>query len=259
MLEQKHHATGDALCEYVRKEAGDTVLLAFSAGKDSVGTWLQLRRHFKTVVPYFFFQIPGISFVEDALKYYEDFFGVGIHRFPSPDLYESMENLLLQPPMLVPFWSEARMYWNFTMAAAVDWLRAKHKAPNMLAGMGYRKTDSMRRNFSITKHGSIYPHMLKFYPVFDWNDARLVRELKGEGVKLAVDYRFLYRTFEGPRHAQLEAVRDNFPRDYERILRWYPLAPADAKRREFYEAEGLEAQYAPELDALAAKAAEETE
>ena len=58
----RHFASCDELCAYLAR-FNDTAILGFSAGKDSVGCWLQLRKHFKRVVPFYLYYVPGISFV----------------------------------------------------------------------------------------------------------------------------------------------------------------------------------------------------
>jgi hypothetical protein len=79
-------ATSDALCQHVRSLGQPNVVLAFSNGKDSVGTWLQLRRHFEVIVPYYRYVVPGLELVEESLRYYERFFGARIYRYPDTSL-----------------------------------------------------------------------------------------------------------------------------------------------------------------------------
>lgn len=229
----RHFDTGEALCRFVRERHGDTVLLPFSAGKDSVGAWLQLRRFFTRIIPVYLYYVPGIEFVEDNLAYYERYFGQRIMRLPEGSLYLALDNLLFQPPERVKALRHARFLRNWSNGMALDAVRTFHGLPKLYSGDGIRMSDSMRRRFSIQKHGSIYPDKRRFFPCFDWSDARLEEEIRREGVKLASDYHHFYRTFEGGRYAQLCRIKEAFPRDYERILQWLPLAEAELLRRKW--------------------------
>ena len=76
----------------------DTAILAFSTGKDSIAAWLQMRRYFKRIVPYYCYSVPNLGFVERSLAYYEDFFGTHIYRLPHRSLYRCLRGLVFQPP-----------------------------------------------------------------------------------------------------------------------------------------------------------------
>ena len=79
-----------------------TVLLAFSRGKDSVAAWLLMREYFTEIVPYFMYRVPDLSFEEDSLRYYEDYFGVKIMRLPHPSLWRMLRNNVFQSPTNPP-------------------------------------------------------------------------------------------------------------------------------------------------------------
>ena len=85
------------VCELVRQES-DTVILAFSSGKDSVGAWLQLRRYFAHVVPFYLYLCPDLDFVENSLRYYEEFFGTRIIRLPHPATYNELNHGVFASP-----------------------------------------------------------------------------------------------------------------------------------------------------------------
>ncbi len=68
-------------------QEGNPVLLAFSRGKDSIAAWLALREHGVEVVPYHLYSIPGLTFVDESLKVFEDFFDTKIIDLPHPALY----------------------------------------------------------------------------------------------------------------------------------------------------------------------------
>jgi hypothetical protein len=88
---------GDDLLAALRDVTGDTVLLSFSRGKDSLAAWLHLREHFR-IIPYHLEWIPGLSFVESSLAYYEDVFQTHIIRLPHPLFYQYLRDYAWQTP-----------------------------------------------------------------------------------------------------------------------------------------------------------------
>lgn len=80
-------------------QTGDTILLAFSRGKDSIAAWISLRdsKLFKRIIPIYLYLVPGLNFEEDDLKYFEDVFQTHIMQLPHPSLYRMMFNNVFQP------------------------------------------------------------------------------------------------------------------------------------------------------------------
>jgi hypothetical protein len=78
---------GQALFGKVKKRNGDRALLSFSAGKDALAAALALREHYEEVVPFYMYLVPGVTFVEESLDYYErKLFGRPVLRVPHPEL-----------------------------------------------------------------------------------------------------------------------------------------------------------------------------
>lgn len=88
--ETGEYQTGDALLRSVLDAQGhNRLLLSFSCGKDSLAMWLWLRETKQVeIIPYFLYWVPGLSFVERALDYYEQVFGQRITRLPHPLFYD---------------------------------------------------------------------------------------------------------------------------------------------------------------------------
>lgn len=64
----------------------DTVMVGFSGGKDSICALDLCCRYFGTVHAYFMYLVPGLSFQEAQLRWYEQRYGLQIHRVPHPML-----------------------------------------------------------------------------------------------------------------------------------------------------------------------------
>ena len=210
----------------------DTILLAFSGGKDAVGAWLECRKHFPHVVPYYMYIVPGgLEFIDESLKYYEGWFGERIHRIPHPSLYRMLNNFVFQPPERTEI-IRAAMLPNPSYLDSQDELRdSLGLGRECYVADGVRAADSPIRQLAWRRYGPINHNTAKFSPIIDWNIARLADEIEASGVRLPVDYRIFGRSFDGLDFRFLEPLKRHFPRDYERILQWFPLADIELFRR----------------------------
>lgn len=234
MYDNIEYTNSAELCEQMAAEC-DTAILAFSTGKDSIAAWLQLRKYFKRIVPYYCYIVPHLRFVEDSLKYYEDFFGQHIYRLPHPTFltwlnifhYQTPDRvtIIMKNPML------SGMYWD--EQAMGDAIRAFGKLPrNAYVATGVRMADSPQRRISIKNYGAINHNAKKFYPIYDWVKTDIIDAMDKVGVKLPIDYKMFGRTFDGLDYRFIKQVKDWFPEDYERILEWYPQLEVEIARRD---------------------------
>ena len=232
MYEKLSYTTSAELCEQMAQEC-DTAILAFRCGKDSIAAWLQMRKYFKRIVPYYCYLVPELEFVEKSLKYYEDFFGCHIYRLPHASLYRLLRNLVFQPPQNVSKIADAPLVddnYDDTMIGEI--IRARANLPyDAYVGNGVRMADSPMRRLGIKNHGAVNHSQGKFYPIYDWKKADIIAALDEANVKLPIDYKLFGRTFDGIDYRFLKPIKDNFPRDYERIITWYPLAELELFRR----------------------------
>lgn len=216
----------------VREECGPRIPLSFSTGKDSIATWLAIRDHFDEVVPYFLYLIPGLEFVEESLAYYEGLFGRKIIRLPHPSLYRWLNGYLFQTPSNYKVLRAADLP-TFDYGLVADLVcEEAGLPPKSLTAIGVRAADSPMRRMAITRYGAINRTDRKWYPVWDWNKARLIEAITKSGVKLPVDYEVFGRTFDGLDLAFTYPMKKHFPRDYARVLEYFPLVEADIYRYE---------------------------
>lgn len=220
---------GDELCAYMREQTGPTTLLAFSAGKDAIAAWLQLRKHFENVVPVYMYLVPGLKFVDRALAYYEDFFGTRIYQVPHPSMYRMLANFTFQPPERIQAIQRAKLV-EYTYEHVWQKLRRALELPGVYVANGVRAVDSPLRWASVKKHGPISHTKQTFMPVYDWRKADLVREINLAGVQLPPDYRMFGRTFDGIDYRFVEPLSRYAPDDYQRLLKWFPLAELNLLR-----------------------------
>lgn len=228
---RRHFDTSKQLCRYVAERSPD-VLLSFSGGKESVASWCVLRKYFKRVVPFYLYQVPGVEFVERGLRYYEEFFGARILRLPHPTLYRMLNNLVFQPPENCLGIEEAglrrRTHGDMERIAR----RLGGLSGDAFCAVGVRCTDSLMRRTALLKWGSLNPTSHKFWPVFDFRNDDLCELFRAEGIRLMDDYRLFGRSFDGLQYEFLGPLKEAYPRDYARILEWFPLAELEVVRQE---------------------------
>ena len=222
---------GAATIKQIRDQT-DTILLSFSCGKDSIAAWLECRKHFPHIIPFYLYLVPDLQFVNDALAYYEDWFGCRIAQYPHPSLYRMLNNCVFQSPEHRQTIARAGLP-KFDYGDIEGIVREKHGVPGAYCATGVRAVDSPYRMAAMKKHGPINAKTLKFHPIWDWNMDRLVTEIEGSGAKLPIDYRLFGRSFDGIDYRFLEPIRRELPEDYFRILEYFPLAELEMKRREY--------------------------
>lgn len=220
--------SGEDTMKYLTSQGITKVLLSFSGGKDSIACWLKMRDHFE-IVPFFMYLVPGLSFVDESIAYYEDFFNTKIIRVPHPSLYRMLNNLVFQPPDRVPIILSANLP-NFTYDDLSNWIGADHGLKTIFTANGVRAADSPNRRSSINTYGPITWSRNYFYPVWDMKIAELVDLLKKHGAKLSREYELFGRSFDGIDHRFLHIIKDVFPKDYETIIHWFPLAELEVAR-----------------------------
>jgi hypothetical protein len=211
----------------------DTVLLSFSRGKDSLACWVALLDAGFTVIPYHMMIVPGLEFVEDSLKYYEDFFGAHIYRCIHPNFYHWLRTLSQQTPASAKAIRELGLprfkYTDIQKGVA----RTAGLALDTWTAVGTRTADSVMRKMHLERNGGLDHKRRTFSAIASWNKDNIIAALKKHGVKLPIDYALFGRSFDGIDHRFLHPIRQYLPDDYNRILEWFPLAHLEFVRAEF--------------------------
>ena len=226
--------TSDELCKDVSSHSPD-VICSFSMGKDSIGAAIQMQRHFERVEYVFLYMVPGLEFQEAQLDYYEGKLGKHIKRMPNPSFARQLNCLMYQHPGNVDVVDGLNIYeadYDETFAAS------KHdfKMPDTTyVGVGVRSADSLARRTSVKQTGGVNRKRKQFFPIHDWGIKRTVTEIRQSGIKLPIDYKIWGRSFDGFDHRFLKPLKDNFPKDYEKIREWFPLVELELKRYETFD------------------------
>jgi hypothetical protein len=217
------------LLEEIAGITGGRCLLAFSRGKDSIAAWLELRESglFPEIVPFHLEGVPGLSFVEESLRYFENWFGSRIIRLPHVSFYRQLGNLVFQPPERIGVIRELGLTdcTRFSYNDIRKWLAEDLGWPEKTAwtATGVRAADSPRRRIHIVKSRGRNQSARQFYPVFDLNKAGVMAIIERHGIKLPVDYELFGRSFDGIDYRFVKPLREGLPKDYARVKFWFPL------------------------------------
>lgn len=225
--------SGEDICRAIKAGGGPTTMITFSRGKDSIGTWLQIRRHFDRIIAYHLESVPGLEFVEESLQYYERFFDTHIIRIPHSGFYDWLNGFTYQPPHRATQLAAMQLP-KFNFLDIHNWVaRDQGLDPNRVwTACGLKAADTLYRRVMIDAHGPISRNQRKFYPIYDWNADRLFTEIEKAGCKLPVDYLMYGRSLDGLQYAFIKPIKDRFPRDYAKIVEWFPLVEAEIWRYE---------------------------
>lgn len=208
------------------------MLLSFSRGKDAIAAYLALRADGIDVIPYHLYLVPGLEFVAESLAYFEKVFGVRIINMPHPSLYRWLNNDVFQPPERLSAIEAAELpefdYEDVRRVCCEDYgLDADTWACN-----GVRACDSPQRRISFTRNGPLNQKLRKASVVWDWRKAEVLTQIEAAGIKLPVDYELWNRSFDGLDYRFLAPLKERLPRDYEKVLEWFPLADLEIFRHE---------------------------
>jgi hypothetical protein len=229
---------GAELTRQVITESGTlSALLSFSCGKDAIACTLALREDMD-LHPFFGVLVPGLSFVDEALDYYERklFGGRRIIRAPHPALSSLINTMHYQPPgrlRVILGANGGQGLAEFTWTDLQDAIIANRQMPEgAMTAVGLRAADSILRRTHIARMGPINHARQNWMPVWDWKIGDIVEALKKHDVKLPRDYAMFGRTFDGLEPRFLVPIKRDLPEDWRRICEMFPLVEASVYQAE---------------------------
>ncbi len=192
----------------------EEAIVFFSTGKDSVATLDLCVKYLKRIEAVYFYKVPGISFREESLRYYEKRFNLSILRYPHTELINYQNNLygagkakIKQSDMFEVMRKKFNMSWIIT---------------------GVKASDGMVSRLMV--HTGCNPKHKRGYPVGHWKNADVMAYIKKNRLPLPVDYSFGFNNIDTFKSDALIFVYNNFPDDYEKIKKTYPFIEGEILR-----------------------------
>lgn len=202
----------------------DSVIVAFSGGKESCVVLDLCFRFFRNVKPFFMYIAPDLSFQERTIEWYEKKYQTEIIRIPHMDVSEFYHyGSFRQPDYTFPIVSINDIYRWVRLETDIWWIAA-----------GERINDSIVRRAMMKKSGSIDVQRGRFYPVSAWKKQEVIDYIKYHNLYLGQDSKKLGFSFKSLWGKELSMLKKYFPDDYYKVLRLYPFAAAGVKRFEEY-------------------------
>ena len=202
----------------------DEVIVAFSGGKESIVVLDLCVKHFKRVVPFFMYYIPGLSFQEKQIRWYESKYDMQIERLPHFELSNHLRyGTFRNQDVTVPIIGMNDIY---------KWMRDKYGIRWIAAGE--RSGDSVIRGAMIKHTGSIDENRGRFYPVAWWTKQEILDYIKIKKLYRGIDSRTFGTSFDGISPRGFVFLKEHFPSDYERALKLFPLAEGAVMRFNAY-------------------------
>lgn len=216
-------------------QGGDAFVMAFSRGKDSVACAIALIEAGYDLYPVYYVIVPGLSFVEEALDYYERhlFHGRRVTRAMSPRILPHIHDGRYLPPHLVPIAQATQDSLDFD-DVDIQLMVVDHNGlpPDTMTAIALRASDNIMRRRLIALNGPVAVKKNQFYAIWDWTLPRCIETIRKAGIKLPADYQMWSRSFMVDVPDFMLKVKANYPADWKKMLEFFPLMEAIAFRAE---------------------------
>ena len=224
-----------SLCEAIAEATGGVCFLGFSRGKDSIAAWLYLRRFFSRIIPFHCASVPGLAFVDESLRYYEQAFASPILRFMDGAVTGAIDNLVWQSPESEEEINALEL-WHFDKHDIIETLRETMDLPRAWCAFGINLSDSIDRRIYVSQNKGRNPERMTFYPCWDWSKSQIVQTIREAGIKLPSDYRMAARSMAAvPKYRHLLRMEAMYPEDFQRVENMLPMIRAELARQWFRE------------------------
>jgi len=212
---------------------GDSRVLLSISGKDSLAAWLFLREHNFSVIPYFCYSVPGLSYDVDWIGYLEDYFDTSIYRFLHPASAMLFSQFCYQPPERVG--TLARMgliKYDFAFLEG-EIKQAEGLPATTYSAVGIRAKDNLMRNRLVHQMGPVGIKRRRYWwAVWDFSMDDTMGMIHKHGAKLSRAYEIWGATGDVMDYSMLLTMREKSPADFEKVLQMYPLIDIEFFRYE---------------------------
>ncbi len=200
------------------------VLVAFSGGKDSLVVLDLACRHFKRVVPFFMFLVPGLRCQEEKMRIVRERWGLEVLNYPHFLLFKAFA---------------FGLYCNRTVMTSTGMpdfgLTDIYKAVISDTGIrfivnGSKETDSLWRR---QKYFKFMTFENVIYPIKTWRKHDVLSYLKMNNIPLpsSSGHQSTGIDLSTP---SLLWLHDKYPDDFERLRNYFPYIGAVVKRRQWH-------------------------
>jgi phosphoadenosine phosphosulfate reductase len=209
------------------KQLTDSVIVAYSCGKDSSALLQICVQNFKHVSAFFMYTTPGLSFHEKQIAFVKRRYGIDVLRVPHWSLARMLKTGSFRMPnttnAALPLLKQKDVEDYVRRKLGIEWI-----------AWGMKKFESLERTGLISSVNGIDEKRKRMYPIGDWSNGYVFRYLQRNKLPLPPEYAFGQRSFSGNAMdgGALLMLRDYFPDDYAKVLERFPDADAEVFRYE---------------------------
>ncbi|MCL1932428.1 MAG: hypothetical protein FWF53_01240 [Candidatus Azobacteroides sp.] len=216
--------------EYAYEKGIREVTLGFSTGKDSVAGLDMLLKAGMKVIPIYFYVVPGLRFIEDNIKMYEDRFGLRIVRLPHPMLYDYIDDSKWQT-----YDKTKTLLKNGNGKTSFRKLTNDYLDCMNIPGFEYdcncmKMADSLNRRLLLGKIPDVDEVKKVIYVTKYMTNKDCFDYIKANNIPLTKDYEIWGRSWDGLKYDYSMGVKKFYPEDYETIKSYFPLIDAETIR-----------------------------
>lgn len=206
----------------------DSILVAFSGGKDSIVTLDMCVRSglFKRIECFYMYLVRDLECVETHINYVVKKYGVKLHKIPHYSLASAYNYGLY-----MPHFNGAEQLNNIKLCDIENTIRLKTGIDWIAYGM--RKSDSLERRGMLSNNGGLDYNVSKVYPLRNWLAEDIRRYMKL--IKIPLPDLKMGKKMSGVSllPENVLALAEHWPKDFEKIKRVFPFIEALVKREEF--------------------------
>jgi hypothetical protein len=206
------------------------VTIGFSTGKDSLVGIDLLQKAGIEFIPIYFYVVPGLKFIENNIKKYEDHFKMKVVRLPHPILYDYINHQDWQP-------FDRALTMSETALGVISFklLTEMYLLSKQIKGFDYdcncmKMADSINRRLLMRNKPDINKVTKTIYLTKYFTNNQCFEYLKKNNIPLTDDYRIFGRSWDGLSYHFTMGVKKYYPEDYELIKSYWPLIDAEVMR-----------------------------
>jgi len=219
------------------KQREPRLMMSLSIGADSIAMFLRTLESeefdMENGVYFYYWFLPGVSWVEDYIDYFENKYNIKIIQLPNPIFVEDQFRAFLKTPFTAAATAKLQQtryaYQKNNKQFLEKIVKINQGLPDKtLTAVGIKQGDSAMRRIQLRKNEGYAPNQLHWYPIWDY---------ERHGLKMPYDYDLFGISFENLDYRFSKPIKDNCPETWELMKEWYPQIEMYMARNEFYHPE----------------------
>jgi len=200
-----------------------SVLVAFSAGKDSLAVLDLCTKYFERVEAFYLYYIPDLSFQNERLAEATHRWGIRVRQYASNTLYNTLKD-----GTYTYEWYKWKELPDLTQDDIYGYIIKDTGIP--LIATGCKKSDFLYRRLNLGRH---HRNVTVIHPIAEWQRFDVLQYLKARNIPIPTGTHALSNGVDLTPQNVLW-LYDNFPDDFKKLLALFPFAEAIVWRRKFY-------------------------